>query len=469
MNDNVPVTQHISNSRPTRRTLTVKPYLAIYFVALFGIPAAMVVPGFGAGGAPASILGLVAFLWWGAATLIPGQRRHVGFNPIRTALFLYLGVILTTWIHGAMRIETVLEITSSDRALISTFGLLGISLLIMDGIESMKDLEWLVTFMLWCSAFMIFVGMLQFFFNVDISKALSLPGLVANSAVADITIRADFNRPFGTALHPIEYGVVTAALVPYGYWNLRRRGGTTAAVMIALLMLAAMTSLSRSAVLAIGVATLVLLAGSPWRTRFAIVGWGLAVVMISNVLVSGLLDALKSLFTQAENDPSIQARLDRIPKVLHLIYEHPWLGRGFGVYTPEDYFLLDNELQKTAIEMGFIGVGCLLLFIGFVGLIAWRTRVGGEYSRLPGMCLMATIFGLFVSSYTFDAFYYKILSGLLYVSIGYVGALWRLTRDGPVTGPVGLSGGSRSRPIDQSGARAARPLEEDRVWHASVA
>jgi O-antigen ligase len=154
---------------------------------------------------------------------------------------------------------------------------------------------------------------------------------------------------------------------------------------------------------------------------------GAVFIVFVGLTVKGLVGTLRNLFTTADNDSSVQARVDRIPKVLKLISEYPYFGRGFGRYNLENYFLLDNELQKTAIETGLVGVAVLVVFIGFVCVMAWRTRLGDESGTLPGTALTATILGLFISSYTFDAFFYRILTGVLYLSIGLVGALYRVT------------------------------------------
>jgi O-antigen ligase len=150
-------------------------------------------------------------------------------------------------------------------------------------------------------------------------------------------------------------------------------------------------------------------------------------VVIAGMLVNGLVGTLKNLFTTAEDDTSVQARISRTPRVLKLISEHPFIGRGFGTYNIDDYLLLDNQIQNVAIEMGLIGVAVLALFIGFVIVMAWRTRVGDEDHQLAGTALIATIAGLIISSYTFDAFFYRILMGVLYLSTGLVGATYRLS------------------------------------------
>ena len=151
-------------------------------------------------------------------------------------------------------------------------------------------------------------------------------------------------------------------MVPVAWWR-ARHGTKWHWVVLAAIALSAMTSLSRSAILALAIGVLVLLIGSDTRDRALIIGGGCAFVVAAGSAVPGLVGTLRSLFQQAENDPSVQARLDRTPEVLRLIAEYPWFGRGFGTFTPEEYLLLDNEIQKMAIEIGFVGVA---MFIGFI-------------------------------------------------------------------------------------------------------
>lgn len=400
-------------------------FLSIYFALLFVLSAQLVVPGMGALGSPANLLGIFAFCWWVAATLA-GQREFVGPNPIRTALFCYLAVVLLTWTLGKTRPLSAIQATESDRAILTLLSLAGVALVAMDGIKSRAEVEKLVRWMMGCAMVMVFVGLVQFFLDFDLSISFRPPGLEFNADAHIIEKRSSFNRPHGTALHPIEFGVVSAALVPMAYWMARIRRTAIGYIPLAAVAVAAMTSLSRSAVLAAAVVGLALLAGSSWKHRIVMVVTSGIFVIVVDTLVDGLVGALESLFTSAGTDPSVLARIDRIPRVLQLISEHPLLGRGFGTFTIEDDFLLDNEIQKTMIETGYIGAATLVAFIFFVAIIAWSTRVGDEAARLPGMALVGTILGLFISSYTFDAFFYRILTGVLYVCIGLVGALYRI-------------------------------------------
>ncbi len=403
-------------------------FLRVYLVLLFALPANLTIAGTGAIGSPATLLGVVAFGWWIAATLL-GHRDFAERNVVRIALFCYLGTLLFSWTLGRMRVLTASEASSSDRILIMTVAYAGIALITMDLITSRADIERLVLWITRCAMVMVIVGVIQFFFSINIASIVQIPGLQANTDF-ELNSRSIFNRPNGTALHAIEFGVVSAALIPLTYWLRRVRRSNFDYVVLAGLAFAVMISLSRSAVLASIVGGLVLLIGLPsWSQRISLVLVASAFVVAAGSVVGGLVGTLRSLFAQTDTDPSVQARIDRIPRVLQWISEYPYLGRGYGTYTPEDYTVLDNQIWTTAIETGLIGVALLVIFIGTPVVLAWRSRVGSETDRFLAIALIATILSIFVSSYTFDTFFYRILTSLLYISIGIVGALYRLTAD----------------------------------------
>jgi O-antigen ligase len=414
-------------AEPPRRRFGPVHFFAIYLLLLFTIPSQLVVPGMGANGTPATVFALMGFGWWTISTLIPGEKEFRQFNPVRLGLAIYLGVVLLSWAVGKMRPLTPLEATTSDRALMAMFGLAGVALVAMDGLRSMDEVARVVDWLIGCAMVMVTVGLIQFFFGYDLARNIRIPGLEYNAQIAEINMRSDFNRPRATAGHPIEFGVVSAALLPLAYWRASCRHSKRALIPIAALFLAAMVSLSRSAVLSFAILGIVMLVGVSWRQRVVMVAATIGGIVVAGTLVSGLVGTIRSLFTGVEHDPSVQARLARWPAVVELVSEHPWLGLGFGTYSPEDYFLLDNEIWQTTIENGLIGLAALVLFIVLVTTVAWRTRGKDELSRLLGTALAATILGIFISTYTFDSFHFKILMGTLYLSIGLVGAIWRIT------------------------------------------
>ena len=89
-------------------------------------------------------------------------------------------------------------------------------------------------------------------------------------------------------------------------------------------------------------------ASSSWHLRSLASWWQEPWSTVSSErsrVCSPVLSTIRACRPGWNGSPTCQTRL-----------EYPWLGRGFGTYTPEDYFLLDNEIQKTAIKSGLIGV-----------------------------------------------------------------------------------------------------------------
>lgn len=409
--------------------------LTAFLFLLFAVPAHLVLPGFGAAGAPASLLGvmmlvLLAIGWVRSEGVHTSDVRRTRVNPIVVAVSCYFFVLLAFWVNGRLHALTSLASAKSDRSLLAVVSLVGVALFVIARVRTFHAAVRLVDGLLLGTAFMCGIGLVQFFLSRDLSTMLRLPGLASLRGSSGIGTRSIFNRPFGTALHPIEFGVVAAAMVPVAWW--RARNGTRWHwVVLGAIALSAMTSLSRSAILTLAIGVLVLLIGSDARDRALIVAGGCAFVVAAGSAVPGLVGTLRSLFQQAENDPSVQARLDRTPEVLRLIAEYPWFGRGFGTFTPEEYLLLDNEIQKMAIEIGLVGVA---LFIGFITTILWcAAHVAPRLRDTPvdglGLALSASILGIVVSFYTFDAFFYHILTSMLFVNIALVGVIWNLAHE----------------------------------------
>ena len=417
--------------------MTLRPihFLCGFVAITFIIPSYWIVPGTGADGSLPVVLGLVALAWWLISKLLLVEHGLNTRNPMRLATLAMLWLIILCWTIGKTRLLTPLESTQSDRSLLVILAMVGIGLLAMDGLRNEREIFQLVRAIAGFASVMALVGIVQFLLRINLTEWIRVPGLVESDiAFSHIGSRSDFARPHGTTLHPIEFGVVSAALLPVSYWAWTSKSTWRWRLPMIALGLATMLSLSRSAILAALVVGVVMFLAVSWRERVNLLGLAMMFVVAAGLIVDGLVGTLIGLFAQADTDPSVQDRLDRFPRVLSLVSENPWLGRGFGTFNNEDGFLLDNEIQKWLLDCGLVGVLGLILFIFFAVGLAWRAcaRYAGE-TRLICAALAAVILGLFVSSYTFDAFFYRILTSMLYLSIGIVGALWRLAGDAAST------------------------------------
>ncbi len=408
-------------------------YLTAWLVLLFVIPANQVVGPLGAIGTPALILAGGALVLWLAGRAMP-SAPPIGIHPLRIALFVYVWYLLATVAFANTRPLTPLEQSSSSREVIIVLFMAGISLAVMDNVPTLQRLETLLRRLAWSTGFLALIGVAQSMLGRRL--ILRVPGLRINQFTGEIATRSIFNRPFGTALHPIEFGVIVGALLPLALYfalesepRTRRRHLLVASV--ALIALAVPLSISRSAILAVlGSMAVIMLGWSPRRRAQGLV-LGIMALPVLWLTIPGLLGTFRGLFTSFDTDPSVVNRLDRVPRILALIREYPVFGRGAGTFSVESYFLVDNEFWVTTIEIGIVGI-CLLgalLLLACVAATTSRHHPGATPSTAHmGFAIAAGIAGFAVSLWTFDAFFFNILRGTLFLLIGAAGALWRLTR-----------------------------------------
>jgi hypothetical protein len=411
--------------------MDVTAYLTLWIVLLVGISAFQVVPGFGAVGSPALLVALATPFLWVAGWLSPQSPVGTGRHPMRAVLIAYTAMVLLSYAVAMSRPVSELERTGALRALIISLATVGIALLVADGIRDQQRLDALLRRAVVGVAFVALLGIAQ-----SLTGRLLLPqipGLVWNAEVGGVGMRSIFNRPSSTTMHPIELSVITASLLPLGiHYALyseaihQRRNMATATVLIAIAMPLA---ISRSGIVSVVVALAVLVGGWSWRRRLNALVVAAAAIPVLWAVVPGLVGTLIALFGGAAYDPSIQGRIERGPMVMAQIRQRPWLGLGSGTWSVEEYFLLDNQVWATMLEAGLFGLAVIaaLVLAGIVaGVITARTPHVDRAPAHLGQALAATIAGLSVSALTFDAFFYRILTGLLFLCLGAVGALWRL-------------------------------------------
>lgn len=429
-------------STPTPRAprLDVVAILSFFVVLMLCIPSRLIVGFLGGAGTPAAILGLVALAWWCYARVVPESGLAKGYQPIRIVLCIYVVVALVTYLAAfTSRFIPIDEMSNADRGLISMMSFVGIALLAADGIDRFDRLEVLLRRLVALTAVVAFFGIVQFFTDFDVAALINVPGLTANLDLVE-EVRTGFRRISVTSSHPIELGVVLAMVWPLAVHfaltaittkSRRIWWGAVSLISIALAM-----SLSRSAVLGIFAAAIVISVPWSWRRRLnALVVLSLFLVAM-RLLVPGLVGTLRGLFTGVASDPSFKARQVRLPTAFSFIHERPFLGRGFGTLLPDVKYRLvpmDNQLIKTTIETGLVGLAALLaLFVvGFMTARGARRRAAEPSTKDLALALAASIVAGSLSFYTFDALAYPMVTGMIALLLGCVGALWRLVRRDP--------------------------------------
>ena len=311
---------------------------------------------------------------------------------------------------------------------------MGIGLLAVDGIEDRGRLDTLLRRVVALGTVLAGIGILQFATGFDPVAHLRPPGLVAQGLLDSIDVRSSFNRVAGTARHPIEFGMVLAMVLPlaldYAFVaetaaERRRRWWQVGIVALAIPL-----SLSRSAILGVVIAAVILLPTWTPVQRFRAVTVSLVAALAMRFVVPGLLGTIRSMFVNITSDPSFQGRTHDYSLIGKYITHSPVFGRGFFTFIPSQYQFIDNQYLMTLIETGIVGLMCLLLFFS-AGVRAARSvrRASHDPStRSLANSLMASVIIAAVGYATFDALSFPMASGFTVLLVGCSGALWRIER-----------------------------------------
>jgi len=153
---------------------------------------------------------------------------------------------------------------------------------------------------------------------------------------------------------------------------------------------------------------------------FAVVGLRLA--------VPGLVGTLVSLFKNVVNDPSVSGRTGDYGVVLDVLEDSPWLGRGLFTFVPRYYRIVDNQYLMFGVELGIVGLLVVTVFlaVAFCQAHVAHRRAREWCSRDVSLALSASVAGVLVSFFTFDALGFPMAAGLTMLLVGLAGASWRL-------------------------------------------
>ena len=343
--------------------------LQIYVVVLLVVPSNATLPAVGAAGFPASLWGLVLTGLYVAWTLLGRHRPLEHPSPVRWVLLLLWASSLASYVASQFRDRTLVELNGADRWLLFLASLTGVVLVASEGLRSMNALLRLLRTLLWAGAFCGLVAASQYWANFDLAPVIgqAIPGFVWNGDIGGIQTREALNRVPGTTLHPLELGAVAALLVPIAIavtavdrdrpWFLR-------VAPLLMVLVCVPTSVSRSALLSVGVAVAVLALQANGSVRLAILASTPVAVLLVFALAPGFIRTIGAFISDVSSDTSVTTRTDDYALLTELFQEHPVLGRGGGTYLPEDLLtIFDNTYLKWLVEFGLVGMVVLAVLL----------------------------------------------------------------------------------------------------------
>lgn len=437
---------------PRAQALPAVVFLCAYVVLLLGVPSTLIFRPLGAPGTPANLVGLGALLWWTSARVggqISGRRR----SPVRISLGLLTLAVVASYGMGSLQgwyapsgmrqrtdevwtlvhpsAEQVAEamISAADRGVLVFLAWVGITVLTLDGLRSWNDVDRLVRWLCWVAAVFAAVGILQFYTGTNLASYISIPGLTANADAGISLTRSVLNRVSSTSGHPIEFGVVAAAIFPLALHAAIFRRRRSDVIPVIVMGVAIPLAVSRSGILTMVLGLVVLLAYWPaaWRRQAL---WIAPVAVVAmRVAFPGLVGTIYSLFRGIATDPSVTGRTADYGVVLELYALQPWFGRGLLTFVPRYYRILDNHFLLMLVEVGVVGlVALVVLGVSSVGVaLGARRRSVVPRDSHVSLAVAAGLAGLFISYLTFDAWGFAQTAGLTFLLVGLAGAVGRLS------------------------------------------
>ncbi|MGC4961693.1 O-antigen ligase family protein [Gordonia sp. DT101] len=414
--------------------------MAFGFV-LFALPSEAVLPGpLRGNGSPARLLGLLMFACVALSLCSPARRasnqllsRRTRAQPLILVgvmiLAVYLMIQCVLFTQGDKSATVPADIVAAEiRSLLGSVAFVGLSLFIITTVRTRRAIDLVLLSILAGAAISVCIGLLQGLMNVDYRDFLVPPGFVETRQVG-LAIREGFTRVTGTAAHPIEFSVLVSALLPIAL-HYTRFGATsrirlfTGCVSV-LLLVAVPASVSRSAIVTLGVVALIYMIAQPLKVIFASVAAVGVITAVYYVAAPDLFAAVKNLFTGAAKDPSITTRLDDYKYVGDMFRLKPWLGHGLGSTVPEHTRYLDNQWLQVLVMGGVVGAVALILLIvgGVVGITGAlrETRTPGDRDLV--FALAASFGAIVVSTTVFDLFSFQ--QAVLLIFLLY-GLFWSL-------------------------------------------
>ncbi|GAA3197538.1 O-antigen ligase family protein [Nonomuraea roseoviolacea] len=428
----------------------------VFVVVLMIVPARLVYRGLSFAITPAESIGLFALVWWLCAHFTSTLGAAKGRTLVRSAVFVHAASLLATYAYATAGPLPRDEVELADHMLVTAFAMIGVVLLVVDGVRGRDRLDLVLKTVAVMGAVLGVVGAVQFLFTFDPTKYMVLPGLRYTQEELFILERNGLSRVAATTGHPIEFAVMCAMILPIALhfaFQARERGGPALRwwVCAGLIGAGMVFSVSRSAFVGLAGAAVVLLAGWPKVRRLLAAGAVLVFLGAVKLVVPGVLGAIVALFTNISNDSSLRWRTMDYAAATTEIGRHPWLGRGLGTWYAPKYLVFDNQYILTTVETGIIGV---LAFAGLFAAGIWsalraRRLLADAASRDLGLTLAACLVVPLIGAATFDLRAYAVITGLSFLLVGAAGALLREARDARAAPPGGPA--DRARPAGGAG------------------
>ena len=412
--------------------------LTVHLVLLLIVPSNLTIAGLAAYGRPSLIWGLMLLAWWviwqlQSASGLPGKLS----DPVRVSFMCLVVIILLSFAAALLRGQPMDQISPAISAVVRVASWSGVLLVALDGLHSRDQVVLLVRRLALIGGGLSLLGLAQFITGQSFLAWVSaLPGIQFD-ADDTVSARGTFSRSAGTAIHPLEHVTVLIGVLPLaivcaitrGFSGTRSRAGGLWWGPSAVIAVSCFVSVSRSAIVGLVVAFIASLPAMPARQRWTALVSGLVAALLVATAVPGMFSTFVNLFVGASDDPSTQSRTNALARLPEFMSSSPLLGAGFGTFLPR-YYIFDNQWVMLLVEIGIFGTAA---FAALLGSAVWSAHRASslftdDSDKSLSRALAASVIALATAYSLFDALAFPMSAGLLFLAIGFCGAMLRISR-----------------------------------------
>jgi hypothetical protein len=381
----------------------------------------------------------ISFMWIASLMADPDTRlRRTGLElPILLFGIAVIGSLITNLGRASSLSGDVL------RTISTWVGFFLLMYLAAGAIKTRRQLDWMLTLIVGSCTIVAVAAILeartgQNYFN-GLERAIPVLDFDAGNTVAPAE-RGGEVRAYGSAQHAIPLGAMLVMMLPLAFYLFQRTQQKWWLGAGLLLVMGALSTTSRTAVVMLIVIGLVFF----WLKRAAVIRllpWLPVGLVVIQVAMPGTLGTFKAIFfpkqgliaEEQEGEGTGTGRVADIGPSLTEWGRQPFFGQGFGTRLTSQFDplqnarILDDQWLSSLLEVGLVGVAALLWLIvrAIRRLKLFAKNDDSDYGwLLTGFA--ASIYAFAIGMITYDAFSFIQVTFMLFLLLGLSSAALRL-------------------------------------------
>lgn len=330
------------------------------------------------------------------------SRRALRWTTLHTAFVVFLFAVFVVGVVFTDAEVRAPATTAAALLLIDQFVFFVVALACVRAIDDLRWVLGVVAVVLLASAG---IGVIEHFTQGSWGHFLYGHEVRGVTASDELTTRANDVRVKGGAEYALQYGWVTAMLLPamlgwLGSMRVRMtRWIPLTIVTVGVVLLAEYWSFSRTSLAAFGVVAVLTAAAARNRRLLLFTGCALAVGVLLFVFVT----RLQSGFVGLPSGP-VDVRTRRLPLILQIGMAHPWRGIGLGGLASVGVPTTDSSYLQLYGDAGIVGVVVGFALVACAGFCCLRgLRSADRVVRLAAAAALAGALAMLVGGGAYDA------------------------------------------------------------------